>query len=83
MFDEVTEAYVRYDGETLSDHNAVIISLESHVVRRPNNNIVTHTPHIVWRKDSSEQLSQYQSLLEERLRTFTLNENCYLCNNYM
>ena len=82
----VSSCRVRYDGDNLSDHNALILSLNFDMlqltilpVMEESNNYV---PRIVWRKASEEHLSRYRQLLGEWLNDIRLNDDCATCVDF-
>ena len=76
---------VRYDGDNLSDHNALSLIVSLPLSVDDHNGIVHNQdvsmPHIVWRKATEENLHNYRSNLHFRLQALNLALNCSSCSD--
>lgn len=75
---------VRYDGDNLSDHNALLLKLRLPVSNHDRGNgrsTETPQPHVVWRKATKENLQNYRLSLELRLQELHLPVECSACSD--
>ncbi|ELT90451.1 hypothetical protein CAPTEDRAFT_197472 [Capitella teleta] len=75
---------VRYDGDNLSDYNALTFRAFLSVCRSgnpPSGRVINYDPHTVWRKASSDDLLNYRCCLELALQSTKLPYSCTSCTS--